>query len=240
MQIKNVATYLVVALMLPGCTGNKKYPHNAEDPFQAINRVTFTANKTLDQLYLRPMAVTYNTVVPASARTVVGNFIQNLAEIPNVANGLLQGKWQQAFKDTGRFMLNTTIGVLGMFDVAARLDLPRHKTDFGQTLASWGYKNSAYLVLPLLGPSTVRDGAALPVNTLMTVPYHFKPKWRNRYFAGTMLHKRSELLDSEEVINAAAVDEYTLIRDAYLQNRNFLINPETNRENDLSLDEPPE
>ena len=240
MQIKNVATCLVTILILSGCTTNKKYTHNDEDPFQAINRATFAANKTIDQLYLRPMAVTYNTLVPASARTVVGNFIQNLYEIPNVANGLLQGKWRQAFKDTGRFMLNTTIGVFGMFDVAARMDLPRHKEDFGQTLAHWGYKNSSYLVLPLLGSSTIRDGVAVPINTFMTVPYHFKPKWRNRYFAATIINKRSELLDAEEVINAAAVDEYTLIRDAYLQNRNFLINPQANQANDLSLDEPPE
>jgi phospholipid-binding lipoprotein MlaA len=227
--------------MLPGCASSKNYPHSEQDPLQPMNRAIYKFNKAADQLFIRPAAVTYKTVVPDSARTVIGNIMQNIYEVTNVANDLLQGKWHQAFKDTGRFMINTTFGVFGMFDVASRMDMPRHKEDFGLTLAHWGIKKSPYLVLPILGPSTIRDGIALPVNTVMTIPYYFKPKWRNRYFAATLIQKRSELLETEDILNASAVDEYIVVRDAYLQNKNFLIDPNAKQQgSDDLLGEPPE
>ncbi|MDO6570701.1 VacJ family lipoprotein [Gilvimarinus sp. 2_MG-2023] len=193
------------------------------DPWEGFNRAIFAFNDVADTYVVRPVAVGYETITPEPVQLGVGNFFGNLKEVPNVFNSILQGKFGRAGKDTGRFFINTTLGVAGLFDVASHMGIPRTEgEDFGQTLAKWGVPNGPYLMLPVLGPRTLRDAAGMPIDWV-TDPKTYVGHTRTSYEikAIELLDTRAGLLSLEQDIGS---DKYALYRDIYLQRREYLIN----------------
>jgi phospholipid-binding lipoprotein MlaA len=193
-----------------------------EDPWEGFNRKVHNFNEVADRWVLKPVAEGYVKVTPDPVEQGVSNFFGNLLEVRNVVNDVLQGKWAQAGNDAGRFLVNSTLGVAGIFDVARHMSLEESEgEDFGQTLAVWGVDSGPYLVLPLMGPSTVRDTGAMPVdwqlNPMQEVDH---VPTRNSLRAMDIVNTRAELLDAEAFISG---DRYVFLRDAYLQRRNYLI-----------------
>jgi len=192
------------------------------DPLEGFNRAVFAFNEQADRFVLKPIAQGYRFVTPDPIERGVGRIFSNLGEILNVANSLLQGKMSQAANDSGRFLVNTTIGLGGIFDVADDFGLKQYDDeDFGQTLGAWGVGSGPYLVLPLFGPSSLRDaparlvdGYANPINTVDHVPT------RNTIYGVQVVSTRAALLDTEKLISG---DKYTFIRDVYLQRRDYLV-----------------
>ncbi len=192
------------------------------DPWENWNRKVFYFNETLDSYVAKPVAKGYKAVVPKFVRRGVGNVFSNLGEIPTAANDLLQAKPGAAATAAGRFLINSTVGLLGLIDVASMMDIEEHREDFGQTLAVWGIESGPYLVLPVLGPSNVRDGISLYPDYLLDPLNHVGLK-KEEFYGVTVLklvHARHKLLSSEEIVQG---DKYSFIRDAYLQNRTYQI-----------------
>jgi phospholipid-binding lipoprotein MlaA len=193
------------------------------DPWENFNRKIFQFNEAADRWVLKPVARGYRKITPDPVEQGVSNFYSNLWEVRNVLNDVLQWKWVQAGNDTGRFLINSTIGIAGVFDVAQHMNLERNEgEDFGQTLAVWGVDSGPYLVLPFLGPSTVRDGAAIPVDWLANPIEEIDHRsTRNSLIALGFVSARAELIQAEAFISG---DRYVFIREAYLQRRNYLVN----------------
>lgn len=213
---------LAMALLLVGCASVKN-PH-PDDPIEGFNRGVYGFNKAVDKVILKPVAYVYKGVVPIAMQQGVGNFFDNLEEITTVANDILQLKFRYALKDTTRFVVNSTFGLGGLIDIATRVGIEQRKEDFGQTLHHWGYKSSSYLVLPFLGPSTVRDtvGRVVDRYALSIWPWIDDDEWRYGLTALNVIDTRAALLEKEKVLDTIAVDEYSFVRDAYLQRRNSL------------------
>mgnify|MGYP001313613278 CR=1 FL=1 len=192
-----------------------------EDPWERANRAVFRFNDTLDRWALKPVAKGYQAVTPDVVEDGVHNVFRNLGEGRNLANNLLQFKLRDAGVDTARFFFNTTFGLLGFFDVATKMGLQRNDEDFGQTLGVWGLNSGPYVVLPLLGPSTVRDAAALyPDSFTRQYRYINDVPVRNSMLLLDIVDSRANLLASERLI---AGDRYRFIRNAFLQNREFRV-----------------
>jgi phospholipid-binding lipoprotein MlaA len=217
---------LVVGLALAGCQTIRESrggPGQRLDPWEKWNRKVFNFNEDLDRRVLKPVATVYSDVVPQPVRRGVSNFFSNFADAWSAINNMLQGKFELGFEDATRVGANTLFGLFGILDVASEMGLDHHYEDFGQTLGRYGVGAGAYLVLPVLGPSTVRDAAALPVNRLATPP---------AFFDGTgtqvgltvlqIVNTRSSLLGATRVIDDISLDKYTFVRDAYLQRRRSL------------------
>ena len=192
------------------------------DPWESMNRGIFRFNDTLDRYTLKPLAEGYRWITPDPVERGVNNVFRNLQEVRNLVNQLLQGKPVEAASDTARFLVNSTVGIVGIFDVASHMGLERHEEDFGQTLAVWGVPQGPYLMLPFFGPSSPRGAAG------MTVDVYVYPlnevddvRTRNSLMALDLVSRRADLLKVEDVIFG---DRYVFIRDAYLQQRQALIN----------------
>jgi len=181
-------------------------------------------NDTVDKNVLKPVAQGYDFIMPAPASKGVSNFFSNLNEITVIINDVLQFKMMQAFEDTSRFAINSTIGIVGLMDVASDFGFKKNNEDFGQTLGAWGISPGPYLVLPFLGPRDVRDTVGL-VGDFYTDPvtYVKGPDARNPIMATRIIDDRANLLKAEKVLDEAAIDEYAYIRDAYLQRRQNLV-----------------
>ena len=192
-----------------------------KDPLESYNRSVFEFNERLDRAVLKPVAVGYQKVVPDLVRTGVGNFFDNLRDGWSFVNNVLQAKPTAAADSALRFGVNTVVGIGGLFDVAGEMRIPRHTEDFGQTLGYWGVRSGPYLVLPLLGPSTVRDTAALPVDYLVGNPLqYFDPLGLRLSLAGLrVVDTRADLLQTTSLLSDVALDKYTFVRDSYLQLR---------------------
>ena len=197
------------------------------DPWEKSNRRMHKFNKGLDRWVVRPVTVSYRAVVPKPARTAVSNAYGNYGEPANFLNSVLQGKFAQAFRTLDRFILNTTLGVAGITDVATNLGRPKEAEDFGQTLARWGVKSGPYVVLPLFGPSTLRDGIMTPFDFFID-PADFarnaalSPSWGVRIgmAGGRIVNFRNQLIETgADKLLADSLDEYALTRSAYLQRR---------------------
>lgn len=209
---------LLLGLLLSGCaTGPNANP---ADPLEPWNRGVYKFNDAVDRAVLKPVAVAYQESTPELLRKGIGNFFANLEDAWTTLNGLFQLKGQVAAESFTRFWVNTFMGLGGVLDVATEMQIERHSEDFGQTLGYWGVGPGPYIMLPLLGPSTLRDTAALPVDwrgdlVLQTddVPT------RNTAVAVRAVHQRARLLKQEGVLEGAALDKYTFLRDAYLQHR---------------------
>ena len=212
---------------------------NPDDPLEGYNRAMFKFNDGVDKAIIKPVASGYKAVMPEFARTGVTNFFSNLGDVWIGINNVLQGKPRAGASDFGRFAINTTVGIFGLFDVASNAGLDKHNEDLGQTLGRWGVGSGAYVVLPILGPSTVRDGFSR-----LAVDWHGDPLWyvgnvptRNELYGVRVVDTRASLLDASRLAEEAALDQYTYVRSAYLQRRRSLIydgNPP--REPDASSD----
>ena len=209
---------LLAALALGGCATTNG--GNSADPWENLNPKTFAFNDAVDAAVLKPVAQGYQKVVPDFAREGVSNFYANLEDVGTSLNNFMQGKPSQGFSDALRFVTNSVLGVFGLWDVATPMGLEKHYEDFGQTLGVWGVESGPYLVLPLLGPSTARDAPARVVD-----PAWYWPRALDNdrlYWSLWTLDKvqtRAGLLKAESVMEGAALDRYTFIRDAWLQRR---------------------
>jgi phospholipid-binding lipoprotein MlaA len=193
-----------------------------EDPWQGFNRKVFQFNEWTDSKILRPTAKAYERWMPSPIRSGVGNVFDNVFTPAVALNQLLQGKPKRAFSDTGRFVVNTTLGLFGLIDVASKAGIPKHEEDFGQTFAVWGAGGGRYVVLPFFGPSNVRDSVGLVVGSLIN-PIRFISPTEDQ-IAVTAIYVvdlRAQLLGIDELVTG---DKYLFRRDTYLQRREFLIN----------------
>jgi phospholipid-binding lipoprotein MlaA len=222
---------IAIALALGGCATT-----NPKDPFEKFNRTMFSFNDAVDQAALKPAAEAYRTL-PSFMQTGVGNFFGNLGDVWTAANNLLQGKVADGMSDVMRVTFNSTFGLLGLLDIASEAGLAKHKEDFGQTLGKWGVASGPYIVLPLLGPSTLRDTVATPVD-LTGDPWDYARPIRVRSlgYVGRVVDQRAAVLDASNLIEEAALDRYVFVRDAYMQRRESKVrdgdSPNTSYEED--------
>lgn len=228
----------VGALALCGCATHSSVRPDPRDPLERVNRATFAFNEALDRTVAKPVARGYRRVTPDLVERGVSNFFSNATYPTVLANNLLQGKFVDALSDTGRLLLNTTLGLGGLLDPASDIGLARNDEDFGQTLGRWGLRSGAYLMLPVLGPYTLRDGFGALVDEF-TEPRQYLEDDSTRWglWAGKQLDKRARLLDADAVLDRAG-DKYVLVRSAYLQRREYLVRDGDVPEEDL--DEFPE
>ena len=192
------------------------------DPFEDLNRDIFIFNEKLDEKLLKPAAITYRKVTPQFARTGVTNFFNNLEEIDTTINQILQGEIKYAFNDAGRFVINSTIGLFGLIDVASKMGLERHEEDFGQTLGVWGFDSGPYIMIPFLGPSNPRDLLSRPISSFLSGTFAMEDNDVKITLVGIdALETRERLLDAETLIIG---DKYIFVKDAYIQSREYEIN----------------
>jgi phospholipid-binding lipoprotein MlaA len=202
--------------VLAGCAT----PSNPQDPLEKFNRATFAFNDTVDRVALKPAATAYKKVLPGFVQTGVSNFFGNLSDVWSSANNLMQGKGEEGATDFMRFALNSTFGIVGILDIASEAGLQKHNEDFGQTLGVWGIPSGPYLMLPLLGPSTIRDTAALPADLWADAWSYTTPvNVRNVGIGVRAIDQRASVLDASNLFEEAALDRYEFIRDGYLQRR---------------------
>lgn len=233
-----VAALVAVAGLASGCaTIPADSGDDPRDPLESVNRQVFEFNEGVDTVLLKPLAEAYVAILPVPARDCLSNAFSNLREPSNALNNLLQGKPAEALSDTCRFAVNTTVGLLGCFDVATRMGLEKHHEDFGQTLGVWGATAGAYLVVPVFGPSSVRDAIGIyGVETFLDVNFWIENvSVRNSIFFTRLINFRAELLDADKLISEAALDKYRFVRDGFLQRRRNLVydgNPPRERDPD--------
>ena len=197
------------------------YAEDINDPFEDINRITFKFNESIDNNFLKPLALTYSKA-PKPIKKGISNFFDNLEEIETSVNQILQGKPKLAINDFSRFIINSTIGLGGFLDVATKIGLTRHEEEFDQTLALWGVPSGPYIMLPGLGPSTLRDTLARPFSTFLSVTFHMTESDVNLALKGMdALETRERLLEIESLIYG---DRYNFVRDSYVQYMNYEIN----------------
>ncbi|MDB2503749.1 VacJ family lipoprotein [Gammaproteobacteria bacterium] len=197
------------------------YAEDINDPFEDINRITFKFNESIDNNFLKPVAVTYSKA-PKPIKKGISNFFDNLEEIETSVNQILQSKPKLAINDFSRFIINSTIGLGGFLDVATKIGLTRHEEEFDQTLALWGVPSGPYIMLPGLGPSTLRDTLARPFSSFLSVTFHMTESDVNLALKGMdALETRERLLEIESLIYG---DRYNFVRDSYVQYMNYEIN----------------
>jgi len=212
-----------LVLMASGCATQAN-----KDPLEGMNRGIYKFNDVTDRALFKPVATAYKAVAPTPVRKGFNNFFNNLGSITTVLNDLLQLKFANAFTDAGRFVINSTFGLAGFIDLAGMDKIPNHKEDFGQTLGYWGAGNGAYLVLPFLGSSSLRDTTGLVFDTVTTDPITYthnigQVRLHNQLRAAQFIDKRTELLDAKDIVDEASLDPYAFARDAYLQRRESLV-----------------
>ena len=198
------------------------------DPWRVSNERIFNFNDFIDEIVVKPVARTYGLFVPRFGRQFIGNFFSNIDDINVFVNDLLQLKFDAAVSDSGRFLINSSIGLFGFFDVATGFELRKNEEDFGQTLAHWGVGTGPYVVLPMFGASNVRDSFGLVLDTLFNpVQYQNEESLRITFWLLEELDARARVLSLDELIVG---DEYLFIREAYIQRRGFLISDGRNVE----------
>lgn len=207
---------LAMAAALSGCATS----NNPNDPLEGFNRAMFSFNDTVDKVALKPAAQAYQFVLPEFVQTGIGNFFGNIGDMWSAVNQLLQGRVETGVTSIMRVAVNTTFGLGGVLDVSTEARLTKQKSDFGQTLGKWGVGSGPYVVLPLFGPSTLRDTAALPADAYGDLWTYKRPvRWRNVGSAIRIVDKRAQLLDATNLLEDVALDKYDFVRDTYLQSR---------------------
>jgi phospholipid-binding lipoprotein MlaA len=216
------AAAAVLLLLVGGCatTGSG----DPRDPFEPVNRAIYNFNDGFDKVLAKPAAEAYRAIVPDLVRDGISNVFSNINDVIVALNNLLQGKVPEAINDVGRIMVNTTLGILGWRDVATELGVPKNNEDFGQTLGRWGFSDGPYIVLPILGPSSVRDtfGWVGDIYTSPLVGIN-DVSTRNGVIAFRFVTVRADLLEATNILETAALDPYEFVRDAYLQRRRSLV-----------------
>ena len=239
MRIKINTKLIALSFILFSCFISAE--ENPKDPYEGFNRGVYTFNDTIDGAILKPIAMGYNYVTPDVAKKGINNFYNNITDFITAVNSFLQLDFEQGMTDSGRVIVNTTIGMLGFIDVAStnvNNYTDRNKQDFGTTLARYGWRDSAYLVLPLFGPSTFRDGTGLAVDGLFIDPigYVQNVRWRNGLYIGKIINTRAQLLDATNLMDDASIDPYAFQRDSWLQMRKAQIDGKEQIDYDQYLD----
>lgn len=225
--MKRMLSFGLMAILLAGCTtiqNARGGPGQRLDPWEKWNRKVFGFNEDLDAAVLKPVATAYSNVVPQPVRNGIGNFFGNAADAWSAINNILQGKFELGVQDATRFGVNTVFGIFGVVDVATEMGLDHQYEDFGQTLGHWGVGPGAYMVLPVFGPSTVRETAAFPLERAVSPALVINDG--GAQFGITVLqlvNTRASLLGASRVIEGIALDKYSFVRDAYLQRRRSLV-----------------
>lgn len=238
----------VLALALPACSTAIKVKtkaiatlekvsektnigNNPDDPLEGFNRSVFSFNEGLDEVAIKPAAQVYHTMTPTIVQTGVSNFFSNAGDVWTSVNNILQGNFADGANDFMRFLINTTMGIGGLFDVATEGGMEKHQADFGQTLGVWGVPAGPYVVLPILGASTLRDTIATPIDFKGDILYSQTPvSVKNTTSVLRVIDKRAALLDAANLIEEAALDKYVFIRGAYLQRRESQIKKDEQKE----------
>lgn len=222
--VKKLTNLACVAVFVSGLTACATTANNPKDPFEGFNRAMFTVNEGFD-VVIKPVAQGYDAAAPLPVKAGIGNFFGNLYDVWTAFNNFLQGKGQQGISDVGRVLVNTTIGIGGVFDVASEMGLDKHTEDFGQTMGRWGVGDGPYFYWPLIGPRTTRDTLGWLVDS------YADPVWRlndvglrNTLVGVRYVDLRASLLPTDKIVEQAAFDKYNYVRDAYLQNRRSEIN----------------
>jgi phospholipid-binding lipoprotein MlaA len=213
---------LVLLLLLPLGTACAAVEEREIDPWEPVNRKIFAFNETLDKYILKPTARGYRFVMPDAAERGVSNFIANIYQFNSVINSLLQGRLDGAAQSGGRFVVNSTLGLLGVFDVATPLGIQPHRADFGQTLAVWGFEPGPFVMLPFFGPRTIRSGAGYLFDTYTSIPAlidNREAAWA--FWTVEVIDYRASLLDADDLITG---DRYIFLRDAYISARETFVN----------------
>ncbi|MBR8058821.1 MlaA family lipoprotein [Burkholderia dolosa] len=219
-KMRIIAATVAASAMLTGCaTGPNRNPN---DPLEPMNRAMYKFNDTVDQNIAVPIAKGYQKITPTPLRTAISNFFSNLGDLGNMANNLLQLRITDATQDLMRVAMNSVFGVGGLIDIATPAGLPKHHQDFGLTLARWGVPSGPYLVLPVFGPSTFRDGVGRAVDVRFNLLNYIEPAARNPMYVMQFVSARSDLLGATDLLKQAALDPYSFVRDAYLQQRKSL------------------
>jgi phospholipid-binding lipoprotein MlaA len=219
-----VPLLVIFCLHLVGCVTLPNGQRDPQDPWERLNRTTYKVNDAVDRAVTRPIAVTYRRITPHFVQTGVSNFVDNLEYPITIVNELLQARFKPFLQDTGRLVINTTVGIGGLFDPATRLGLEKNSQDFGLTLGRWGAPTGPYLVIPILGPSDLRDGIGRLPDSYLFTPQNYVHDWRIQYglWGLELLDTRTHLLDTEKALEGA-YDRYAFIRNAYLQHRRYLV-----------------
>lgn len=223
-QTKGVLSAILAVFATLALSGCATTADNPKDPYEGFNRAMFKVNEGVD-VVLKPVAQGYDKAAPLPVKAGVGNFFGNINDVWTSVNNFLQGKGSDGLSDAGRVLINTTIGIGGVFDVASEMGLEKHAEDFGQTLGVWGVGEGAYLYWPIIGPRTTRDtfGFVVDSYTDPVARVHDVPL-RNSLLGVRLIDRRASLLPSDKVVEEAAFDKYSYIRDAYLQNRRSEVN----------------
>lgn len=226
MQKNKLIVTLICLVSLLGISGCASQTN--KDPLEGLNRGIYKFNDVTDKALIKPVATAYSKVTPTPIRKGISNFFSNLQTITTVLNDLLQFKFAHAFSDAGRFVINTTFGVGGLIDIASMDNIPSHTEDFGQTLGYWGVGTGPYLVIPILGPSNLRDITGFTVDVVTSDPIQYahnigEIRLSNQLRGSQIISLRSELLNAVDLIDEASLDPYAFMRDGYLQRRNFQV-----------------
>jgi phospholipid-binding lipoprotein MlaA len=217
-----VLLFLGASILLSSCASVST--PDKRDPWESFNRSVYAFNDGFDRAIARPVAETYKSYTPDVVQTGVSNFFSNLNDVIVFVNDLLQFKFEQAAQDLSRFAFNTTAGLLGLIDVSSHMGLPKHREDFGQTLATWGAGNGPYVVLPFLGPSTVRDTTGLVADSYIDPVYTIddsEARWSLIILRA--VDTRASLLEATKIMEKSGIDPYEFMRNAYLQHRENLV-----------------
>lgn len=213
---------LVLLLVMSPMAAVAQEQQKNVDPLEMINRPLFALNNTLDRFLIRPTAQGYDWIMPAFAKRGVGNMFANMYDFNSAINGVLQGRAVGVAQSSGRFLVNSTLGLAGLFDVATPMGIRPYRTDFGHTLAIWGFESGPYLVVPFFGPRTVRSGTGTIFDTYTSIPtYIDNVRVRNSLWGLELIDGRARLLEVDELMSG---DRYIFMRDAYLQHRETFVN----------------
>jgi phospholipid-binding lipoprotein MlaA len=227
---------LLAVVALSGCATSPDA--DPRDPLEPMNRAVFSFNDTFDDAIATPVAKAYRAVLHQEIRSRVANFFSNIGDVFIGVNNILQGKFQDGIEDWARVAFNSTIGLAGIHDVASDMGLEKHDEDFGQTFGRWGVGSGPYLVLPFIGPSTLRDGTGLMLDYYADPLNDFRPSGvKDKLWALRLVNRRAELLDASSLLEQAALDRYIFLRDAYLQRRRSQIydgQPPRQRDDDVN------
>jgi phospholipid-binding lipoprotein MlaA len=217
------ALVVFLSLFFVGCASAPNARQDRRDPLERVNRVSYKFTDAVDRAVLRPVAKGYKAVAPQFVETGVSNFFSNLGQPTVIVNDLLQAKFVPALSDAGRFLMNTTLGIGGLWDPAGGIGLQKHDEDFGQTLGKWGVPSGAYLFVPLFGPSSLRDGIG-SIGDVYTDPIHYVERDAIRYSLQGMnlIDTRARLLETDQALQQT-FDKYAFIRNAYLQRRQYQV-----------------
>lgn len=227
----------VFSLALSACANVPKEQRSENDPWEPLNRPLYSFNTTFDKVTLKPVAKGYQKITPRPVRTGITNFMKNLVTPRSIINNFLQGKPAYGFSELGRFVINSTVGIGGLFDVATASGIERHREDFGQTAAVWGIPPGPYVMLPFLGPQTLRRAVLLPIDIASNPLYHYdNSSVRDKLYILRSIELRERLFAAERILEDSK-DHYITVRESYLQNREYEVYDGNPPEDDEFFDE---